>query len=68
MSFDNSELQPLRVSHVTSSSGNIGDNSNHKGLQPWFEEQFGRFVVWTRLEISEFYWKERWLGKSEQGG
>ena len=49
----------LKVLHVASFSGNIGDNANHMGFQPWLEEQIGTKIRWTRLEIREFYWGER---------
>lgn len=50
---------PLRVLHLASFSGNIGDNANHMGFRPWFEAQIGRAVEWSDLEIREFYWRER---------
>lgn len=50
---------PMRVLHVASFTGNIGDNANHIGFRPWFQSQVGRPVEWTSLEIREFYWKER---------
>ena len=49
----------IRVLHLASFSGNIGDNANHMGFRPWFETQVGTAVNWTNLEIREFYWKER---------
>lgn len=49
----------MRVLHVASFSGNIGDNANHMGFRPWFERQVACSVEWTNLEIREFYWKER---------
>lgn len=50
---------PLRILHVASFTGNIGDNANHGGFRPWFESRLGRPVEWTSREIREFYWKER---------
>jgi polysaccharide pyruvyl transferase WcaK-like protein len=50
---------PLRVLHLASFAGNIGDNANHMGFHPWFENQCDRPVEWTRLEMREFYWKQR---------
>ncbi|MFK7856953.1 MAG: polysaccharide pyruvyl transferase family protein [Granulosicoccus sp.] len=52
-------LKPLRVLHVASFHGNIGDNANHLGFRPWFQNQLGHLVEWTSLEIREFYWNER---------
>lgn len=59
MSSNNGDQRSLHVLHVASFSGNIGDNANHMGFRPWFEDQVGRPVEWTNLEIREFYWKER---------
>lgn len=64
MSLCNGDRHPLRVLHVASFSGNIGDNANHMGFRPWFQEIVGRPVEWTNLEIREFYWKERLWDKS----
>lgn len=49
----------LKVLHVASFTGNIGDNANHMGFRPWFESKVDRPIVWKSLEIREFYWKER---------
>ncbi len=50
---------PLRLLHIASFNGNIGDNANHLGFRPWFERQVNATVTWTNLEIREFYWRER---------
>ncbi len=50
---------PLRLLHIASFSGNIGDNANHMGFRPWFEQQVGAPTTWTNLEIREFYWGDR---------
>lgn len=50
---------PLKILHLASFSGNIGDNANHMGFRPWFEKQLGRSAQWHALEIREFYWNER---------
>ena len=52
-------VPPLKILHIASFSGNIGDNANHMGFRPWFEALAGAPVSWTRLEIREFYWRER---------
>lgn len=57
-------MKPLRVLHLASFIGNIGDNANHMGFRPWFEKQLGLTVEWTNLEIREFYWKERRFDES----
>ena len=49
----------LRILHLASFTGNIGDNANHMGFRPWFENQVGVPIAWTDLEIREFYWGER---------
>ncbi|MCP5083953.1 MAG: hypothetical protein GY948_19875 [Alphaproteobacteria bacterium] len=51
--------KPLRLLHIASFSGNVGDNANHMGFRPWFEAQVGTPAAWTNLEIREFYWRER---------
>lgn len=50
---------PIKVLHLASFTGNVGDNANHKGFRPWFEGLLSRPVSWHELEIREFYWKER---------
>ena len=52
-------MSSLRILHLASFSGNIGDNANHMGFRPWFAKQVGREVAWSNCEIREFYWKER---------
>lgn len=54
----------LKVLHVASFIGNVGDNANHKGSK-FLREQFldYEFVI-TRKEIREFYWKE-WIFNSQ---
>ncbi len=55
---------PLKVLHLASFSGNIGDNANHSGFRPWLEAVAHRKAEWTELEIREFYWKERQFDES----
>lgn len=50
---------PVKLLHLASFTGNVGDNANHKGFRPWFERLLNRPVSWHELEIREFYWKER---------
>jgi polysaccharide pyruvyl transferase WcaK-like protein len=45
----------LRVLHVASFRGNIGDNANHAGFRPWFESMVGCEVVWSEFEIRDVY-------------
>lgn len=52
-------MLPLRILHIASFSGNIGDNANHLGFYPWMEALSERPIEWTELEIRHFYWGER---------
>ena len=52
-------MSGIRVLHIASFTGNIGDNANHMGFRPWFEKVSSVSVSWDNLEIREFYWKER---------
>lgn len=45
----------LRVLHVASFSGNIGDNANHAGFRRWFEGLAGGPALWTEFEIRDVY-------------
>lgn len=49
----------LRVLHLASFSGNIGDLANHAGARRMMVEQLGFTFEFTDLEIREFYWKQR---------
>jgi len=55
----------LRVLHIASFIGNVGDNANHKGSE-FLRSKFLDYEFHiTRKEIREFYWKE-WLFNSEE--
>lgn len=54
----------MKVLHLASFTGNIGDNANHSGFRPWFERVSGCLVEWTNLEIREYYWKEKKFDES----
>ena len=45
----------LRVLHVASFSGNIGDNANHAGFRRWFEGLAGGPALWSEFEIRDVY-------------
>lgn len=48
----------IKVLHIASFTGNIGDNANHIGasyLREWFLDY--EFQI-TKKEIRELYWKE----------
>jgi polysaccharide pyruvyl transferase WcaK-like protein len=49
----------LRVLHLASFAGNIGDLANHAGARRLLAEQLGFVLEFTDLEIREFYWKQR---------
>ena len=49
----------IRILHLASFTGNIGDNANHIGFRSWFQERFSKKIIWENLEIREFYWKKR---------
>lgn len=49
----------LRVLHLASFAGNIGDLANHAGARRMLAEQLGYTLEFTDLEIREFYWKQR---------
>lgn len=49
----------LKVLHLASFAGNIGDIANHTGAKHLFETYLDYEFVFTELEIREFYWKSR---------
>jgi len=49
----------LRVLHLASFAGNIGDLANHAGARRILAERLGFALEFTDLEIREFYWKKR---------
>jgi polysaccharide pyruvyl transferase WcaK-like protein len=52
-------VTPLRILHIASFSGNVGDNANHIGFRSWLQELTDRTIVWTEIEIRQFFWRER---------
>ena len=54
----------LRVLHIASFIGNVGDNANHKGSGFLRNQLLDYEFEITRKEIREFYWKE-WIFNSE---
>ena len=53
----------MKILHLASFTGNIGDNANHSGFRYWFEKTNGE-ADWTELEIREFYWGSRKFDQS----
>ena len=49
----------MKVLHVASFRGNIGDNANHAGFRPWFESLLGQTPEWIEFEIRDVYRKTR---------
>ena len=43
----------LRLLHIASFSGNIGDNANHMGFRPWFEAQIDAPMPFGQIWRSE---------------
>jgi len=50
----------MKVLHLASFTGNIGDLANHSGARTFFPQDF----EYTELEIREFYWGERKFDES----
>lgn len=51
----------MKILHIASFNGNIGDNAHHNGFRKNFSEIIGiRNLVWDELEIRKFYksWNE----------
>ena len=48
----------MRVLHVASFQGNIGDGANHAGFRACFRAALGKQVSFTNFEIRETYWGE----------
>lgn len=49
----------IRVLHLASFAGNIGDVANHAGARRMFVEHLSLAFEFTNLEIREFYWRKR---------
>lgn len=54
-------MRNLKVLHLASFSGNIGDNANHAGARAQFAQNLSFQLDYTELEIREFYWKQRFF-------
>jgi polysaccharide pyruvyl transferase WcaK-like protein len=52
-------MTPIRVLHLASFAGNIGDNANHAGFRLRLQAAFEQPLHYTELEIREFFWKQR---------
>ena len=49
----------MKILHIASFKGNIGDNANHIGFRDWFEKLVKHTVEWENIEIREFYRSKR---------
>lgn len=60
-------MEKLKVLHVASFNGNIGDNANHNGFRKRLIEALEREIIFTNLEIREFYqlWNLRSFNSDE---
>ena len=54
-----SAATPLRVLHLASFAGNIGDLANHAGARDLFARTLDFEFSFVELEIREFYWRRR---------
>lgn len=52
-------VTPLRVLHLASFAGNIGDLANHAGARGLFARTLDFEFSFVELEIREFYWRQR---------
>ncbi len=57
-------MRELRVLHLASFDGNIGDNANHEGFYSHLERCRSFTFKIERLEIREFYWKRRFFDET----
>lgn len=48
-------MAKIKVLHVASFNGNIGDNANHNGFRKRLTETLDREIDFTNLEMREFY-------------
>jgi polysaccharide pyruvyl transferase WcaK-like protein len=49
----------MKILHLASFTGNIGDNFNHLGFRSWFTKTTKIRPSWENLEIRDFYWKKK---------
>jgi len=57
-------MRTLKTLHLASFDGNIGDNANHFGFYKYLKRYEEYDFDITKLEIREFYWKQRFFDKS----
>lgn len=54
-------MRELKVLHLASFSGNVGDNANHAGFYDALKETSSFSFDFHHLEIREFYWGQRYF-------
>jgi polysaccharide pyruvyl transferase WcaK-like protein len=57
-------MKILKTLHLASFDGNIGDNANHYGFYKHLTQNRDFKFNIDKLEIREFYWRERFFDKS----
>ena len=57
-------MKILKTLHLASFDGNIGDSANHFGFYKYLKENKDFSFEIDKLEIREFYWKERFFDES----
>jgi len=48
-------IKKVRIGHLASFQGNLGDVANHLGFRSWFERNLGSPTDWVDIEIRDFY-------------
>lgn len=49
----------MKILHVASFHGNVGDNANHAGFRPWFQSLADTPIEWSEFEIRDIFRKTR---------
>jgi polysaccharide pyruvyl transferase WcaK-like protein len=57
-------MKNLKVLHVASFTGNIGDNANHTGFRSVLQKNLNANVEYTEFEIRKVFWKQKFFDKS----
>lgn len=57
-------MRNIKVLHLASFDGNIGDNANHNGFYKHLRKNHDYNFEFNKLEIREFYWNKRYFDKS----
>lgn len=45
----------IKVAHLASFTGNLGDIASHGGFREWFADTLGVVIEWSEFEIRDFY-------------